>query len=338
MENDFFLNAQGVERRYGLQASEAESIRAGLIEVTRHMRTTLMKGAFSNVVREILDFGVCLHRVLDDGSTEMVAITEGIEPNGGSAMGWGSPLVAGLLAGGVALLVAFAVIETKVAEPMFRIPLFRIRAFSAGVFASLLASLSRGGLMFMLIIWLQGIWLPLHGYSFRATPLWAGIAMLPLTAGFLIAGPVSGVLSDRFGARPFASGGMVGTPVALPLLEVLPVDFPSWVFAVVLVGTGLPMASFRPPSRPGVTSSLSPALASSARPLYVVDTRSWVPGTSSTVTRTTSPVRHSTGPTAKRPSRIFGPCRSARIQTFLPSALETVRTISMSLIQPYYPA
>ena len=108
---------------------------------------------------------------------------------------------------GVGLLIAFCIIETKVDQPMFRLQLFKIRAFTSGVLASFLAALSRGGLMFMLIIWLQGIWLPLHGYAFSVTPLWAGIAMLPLTLGFLIAGPVSGILSDRYGARPFATGG-----------------------------------------------------------------------------------------------------------------------------------
>src|SRR6202030_2914503 len=107
--------------------------------------------------------------------------------------------------GGLAILVAFGIIETKVANPMFRLTLFRIRAFSAGNVASFLASLSRGGLMFMLIIWLQGIWLPLHGYSFSQTPLWAGIYMIPLTIGFLVSGPLIGVLADRYGARPFAT-------------------------------------------------------------------------------------------------------------------------------------
>ena len=108
-------------------------------------------------------------------------------------------------------MIAFCVIETRVAEPMFRLQLFKIRAFTPGVFASFLAAVGRGGLMFMLVIWLQGIWLPLHGYDFARTPLWAGIAMIPLTVGLLIAGPVSGILSDRYGARPFATGGMIGT-------------------------------------------------------------------------------------------------------------------------------
>ena len=113
-----------------------------------------------------------------------------------------------LLAGSITSLIAFAVIESRVAEPMFRLTLFRIRAFTFGTLSTFLAAVSRGGLMFMLIIWLQGIWLPLHGYSFTETPLWAGIYMLPLTIGLLIAGPTSGYLSDRFGARPFATGGL----------------------------------------------------------------------------------------------------------------------------------
>ena len=186
----------------------------------------------------------------------MVGITYGIEPYGHHVMGWTNPMVLGCLFLGVALLIAFCVIETKVPEPMFRLQLFKIRAFTSGVLASFLAALSRGGLMFMLIIWLQGIWLPLHGYAFSVTPLWAGIAMLPLTLGFLIAGPTSGILSDRFGARPFATGGMLGSAVCLALLEFLPVDFPYWVFAVVLFLTGLTMAAFGSPNRAGVMNSL----------------------------------------------------------------------------------
>jgi MFS family permease len=188
----------------------------------------------------------------------MVGITYGIEPYGGSSMGWTNPLVLIALALGVALLVSFAVIETQVAQPMFRLQLFRIRAFTAGIVASFLAALSRGGLMFILIIWLQGIWLPLHGYDFARTPLWAGLAMLPLTAGFLVAGPVSGILSDRFGARPFATGGMLGTAVAFVLMELVPTNFPYWVFAILLFFTGLTMASFGSPNRTGVMNSLPP--------------------------------------------------------------------------------
>jgi len=173
-------------------------------------------------------------------------------------MGWTNPVVLTCLLVGVALLVVFGIIETRVEQPMFRLQLFKIRAFSAGLFASLLAALSRGGLMFMLIIWLQGIWLPLHGYTFSRTPLWAGIAILPLTFGFLIAGPVAGILSDRIGARPFATGGMIGAGVGFGLLELLPVNFPYWLFAVLLFFTGLAMACFGSPNRAGVMNSLPP--------------------------------------------------------------------------------
>jgi MFS family permease len=141
---------------------------------------------------------------------------------------------------------------------MFRLPLFRIRAYTFGVLSSFLSAVARGGLMFMLIIWLQGIWLPEHGYSFADTPLWAGIYMLPLSAGFLLAGPLSGYLSDRFGARPFATGGMVGAALSFALLTLLPIDFPYPVFAAILLLNGLSMGAFASPNRAGVMNSLPP--------------------------------------------------------------------------------
>ncbi len=188
----------------------------------------------------------------------MVGITYGIQPHGHSTMGWTSPFVLGCLGAGVAFLVVFAVVETRVSDPMFRLALFKIRAFTAGSLSSLLAGIGRGGLMFMLIIWLQGIWLPSHGYSFSQTPLWAGIYMLPLTAGFLLAGPVSGYLSDRFGSRPFASGGMVIAAISFFLLELLPVDFSYWAFGLILLLNGLAMGAFAAPNRAGVMNSLPP--------------------------------------------------------------------------------
>ncbi|MEA2131765.1 MAG: hypothetical protein QOJ85_4656, partial [Solirubrobacteraceae bacterium] len=101
----------------------------------------------------------------------MVSVTYGIRPYGAHATGWGSPRVIALLAGAVVCMVAFVLVERRVAEPMFRLPLFRIRAFTFGTLSTFLAALARGGLMFMLIIWLQGIWLPQHGYDFTDTPL-----------------------------------------------------------------------------------------------------------------------------------------------------------------------
>jgi len=188
----------------------------------------------------------------------LVGITYGIEPYGGHTMGWTSPKVLAGLIGGVVLLGAFVVIERRVQRPMFNMALFRIRAFSAGNLATLLASIGRGGLMFILIIWLQGVWLPQHGYSFAVTPLWAGIYMLPLTVGFLIAGPLAGFFSDRFGARPFATGGMVLAALSFGLLEVLPVDFSYVYFALLLLLMGLAMGIFSSPNLAGIMNSLPP--------------------------------------------------------------------------------
>jgi MFS family permease len=163
-------------------------------------------------------------------------------------MGWANPMVVGLLVGGVALLAAFAVIETKITDPMFHIALFRIRAFTAGSIAGLLTAIARGGLQFMLIIWLQGIWLPLHGYAYSETPLWAGIYLLPLTSGFLIAGPTSGILSDRFGSRGIASAGMAVFGGSFIGLMLLPVDFPYWAFALLIAANGIGSGMFASPN------------------------------------------------------------------------------------------
>jgi len=186
----------------------------------------------------------------------LVGITYGIQPYGGHTMGWTSPKVLVCMGGGLVLLAIFAAIETRIDDPMFRLGLFRIRAFTAGNIATLLASLGRGGLMFMLIMWLQGIWLPLHGYSFSSTPLWAGIYMLPLTVGFLVAGPASGYLSDHFGARPFATGGMLVAALSFFLLELLPVNFDYVWFGGLLLLVGLGMGLFASPNQAGIMNSL----------------------------------------------------------------------------------
>ncbi|MGH3263202.1 MAG: MFS transporter, partial [Trebonia sp.] len=188
----------------------------------------------------------------------MIGITYGIQPYGGHTMGWTSPQVVVELAGGLLVLALFCLIETRVSAPMFRLELFRIRAFTAGNVASLLSAVGRGGLQFILIIWLQGIWLPQHGYSFVETPLWAGIYMFPLILGFLVAGPISGLLSDHFGARPFATGGMVIAAISFVLLEILPVDFAYIWFALILLVYGLGMGLFAAPNRAGIMNSLPP--------------------------------------------------------------------------------
>jgi MFS family permease len=174
-------------------------------------------------------------------------------------MGWTSPFVLSMLLGGLALLIAFCVIERHVEDPMFHLDLFRVRAFAAGNLAMLLAAMGRGGLQFILIIWLQGIWLPQHGYDFSQTPLWAGIYMTPIIAGFLIAGPASGWLSDRFGARPFATGGTLLAGLSFLLLIVLPVDFSYVWFALILLLNGIGMGLFAAPNNAAVMNSLPPS-------------------------------------------------------------------------------
>ena len=186
----------------------------------------------------------------------MIGITYGIQPYGHHTMGWTSPKVIAEIGGGLLVLLTFCVIETRVEQPMFHLDLFKVRAFSAGNLASLLSGIGRGGLQFVLIIWLQGIYLPRHGYSFADTPLWAGIYLLPLVAGMLFAGPIAGALSDRMGPRPFAASGMVLAAVSFLLLALLPVNFSYPVFALVIVLNGIGMGVFFSPNRASIMNSL----------------------------------------------------------------------------------
>ena len=186
----------------------------------------------------------------------LIAVTYAIQPYGGHTMGWTNPWVVAGLVGGVALLVAFGILETRVAEPMFQLSLFRLRAFTAGNLAGLATSIARGGLQFMLIIWLQGIWLPLHGYNYSDTPLWAGIFLLPLTAGFLVSGPAAGYLSDRFGSRGIATAGMAVFGGSFIGLMLLPVDFPYWAFAVLIAANGIGSGMFAAPNSSSIMSSV----------------------------------------------------------------------------------
>jgi MFS family permease len=188
----------------------------------------------------------------------LIGLTYGLMPYGSSSMGWTNPWVVAALAGGIVLLVLFAVIEVRTSDPMFRLELFKIRAFAAGNVSGFLASVARGGLQFMLIIWLQGIWLPIHGYSFADTPLWAGIYMLPMMIGFLVAGPLSGYLSDRYGARPFSTGGMVLAAVTFLGLTFLPADFTYLPFAILLFLNGAGMGLFSSPNTSSIMSAVPP--------------------------------------------------------------------------------
>ncbi|WP_432839595.1 MFS transporter [Dactylosporangium sp. CA-092794] len=186
----------------------------------------------------------------------LAAITYGIQPYGGHTEGWTNPMVVGGIAGGGLLLVAFCVIESRVAQPMFDLRLFTIQAFWTGNLAALLNAVARGGLQFMLIIWLQGIWLPLHGYDFAETPLWAGIYLVPLTLGFIAAGPVSGYLSDRYGAKLLATGGLSLMALTFVGLLLLPVDFSYPLFAVLLVANGVGSGLFSAPNTTAVMNAV----------------------------------------------------------------------------------
>ncbi|MET7400168.1 MFS transporter [Dactylosporangium sp. NPDC005572] len=189
----------------------------------------------------------------------LASVTYGIQPYRGRTEGWTNPLVAGGLVVGAGLLAAFCVIETRVRDPMFNLRLFRVQAFWAGNLATLFNAIARGGLQFMLIIWLQGIWLPLHGYDFAETPLWAGIYLLPLTLGFVVAGPLSGHLSDRYGARLFATGGLLVMAASFVGLLLLPVNFAYPGFALLLAVNGIGSGLFSAPNTTAVMNSVPAA-------------------------------------------------------------------------------
>ena len=215
--------------------------------------------------RSLHDTGVRRHAKIDwwgnatfaVGLTAVLAaITYGIQPYGGHTQGWTNPWVLLGLIGGAAVLIAFGIIESKVAEPMFPLGLFKNLGFTTGNAANLLASVARGGLQFMLIIWLQGIWLPLHHYSYESTPLWAGIYLVPMTIGFLAAGPLAGYLSDKFGPRPFAAGGLLVMAASFLGLLMLPGDFNYVVFATLIFINGLGGGLFAAPNTSLIMSSV----------------------------------------------------------------------------------
>lgn len=186
----------------------------------------------------------------------LTGITYGIQPYGDSSTGWMNPWVLAGIIGGILALALFIVVEMRVKSPMFDLRLFRLRAFTFGNIAGLVASIGRGGMQFMLIIWLQGIWLPLHGYSYESTPFWAGIYLLPLTVGFLVAGPISGGLSDRLGSRVLATVGLLVVAASFIGLLVIPVDFPYWLFAVITFFNGVGSGMFAAPNRTAIMNAV----------------------------------------------------------------------------------
>ncbi len=224
-------------------------------------------------MRSLHEVGVCTPGRMDWAGTItfgvgltvlLIGITYGIQPYGQNSTGWTNPMVWAAISAGVALLVAFILIELRVEQPMVDVRLFRSSAFGMGNLAGLMSSVGRGGLQFMLIIWLQGIWLPLHGYSFESTPFWAGIYMLPLTVGFLIAGPIAGSLADRIGSRPFTVGGMVLMACSFIALVLIPVNFDYRLFALLIFLNGLGGGIFTAPNTAAIMSSVPAAQRGSA--------------------------------------------------------------------------
>ncbi len=188
----------------------------------------------------------------------LIALTYGVQPYAGNPVGWSNPIAEFGLAIGIMLMIAFVYVETKELHPMFALELFRIRTFSAGNLSLLLAGIARGGLQFMLVIWLQGIWLPLHGINFENTPLQAAISLIPLILGFLVAGPLSGYLSDKYGARMFTTVGMAINTIGFLALASLPVNFNYTAFAVVIFMMGFGQGMFASPNTASIMSSVPP--------------------------------------------------------------------------------
>ncbi|MEM3676291.1 MAG: MFS transporter, partial [Thermoplasmataceae archaeon] len=188
----------------------------------------------------------------------LLGITYGLMPYQSDSTGWGNPWVKISILTGVALLIAFVFIERVVDQPMFKMHLFKSRAFSTGSFAGFLQSMGMGGVMFMVIILLQGIWLPLHGYSYSSVPFWAGIYTIPMMLGFVAFGPISGALSDRLGARFLSTLGMVVGAVAFILLSLFSYNFAYPLFGLTLFVMGSGMGLFAAPNIAAVMNSVPP--------------------------------------------------------------------------------
>ncbi len=189
----------------------------------------------------------------------LIGITYALVPYGTDAMGWGSPLVIACMTTGLLLLLAFPIIETRVEDPMFDMALFKNRSFAFGNAAGFLSAIARGGVMIILIMLLQGIWLPLHGYSFESTPFWAGVYMLPLTIGFVIMGPVSGLISDTYGPRWISTAGMLLVALSFVLLALMPYDFDFIPFAIALFIMGVGNGMFASPNSAAIMNSVPPS-------------------------------------------------------------------------------
>ncbi len=186
----------------------------------------------------------------------LVGVTYALIPYGTSNMGWNNPWVQTSMISGLISLVLFIFVETRVEAPMFRLDLFKYRSFAFANLASLLISLAQAGMMFMIILLLQGIWLPLHGYSYSSTPFWAGIYMIPLTLGIIVLGPISGILSDKYGPRGIATTGTILAALAFLILAMLPYNFTVGPFALALFLMGGGIGMFMAPNQAAIMNSV----------------------------------------------------------------------------------
>ncbi len=179
-------------------------------------------------------------------------------PYGNSQMGWGNPWVIVSFVLGVIFMIAFVYVEGKVKYPLFKLSLFRNRPFAYGNISLLLSSLGRGAVMFLVMIWLQGIYLPLHGYSYSETPFWAGIYLLPMMLGTVILGPISGILTDKYGARALSTIGMIIMGISLFILTLLPYNFNLLEFELIMFLNGVGGGLFASPNTTAIMNALPP--------------------------------------------------------------------------------
>lgn len=156
-----------------------------------------------------------------------------------------------LLSGGVALLLAFYVIETRTKDPMLNLSLFSIRLFTAGNIAILLNALARGCISLVMTFYLQG---PTMGLD----PLKAGFFLIPISVSMAAAAPISGWLSDKHGARVLSTLGLITSGIGTLLLTTLSrtVTFEELLPPLVLLGAG--MGLFASPNRASIMNSVLP--------------------------------------------------------------------------------
>ncbi len=188
----------------------------------------------------------------------LIGMTYGLLPYGTSTVGWSNPFVIGSVIVGIVLLFAFVFVETRARDPLFNLKLFKIRQFTVGSVAQFVVSITYGGLQLIFIIWLQGVWLPLHGYTFEQTPLWSAIYLIPLLVGYMIFGVTSGALTHRLSPRAVTTGAMLVLTGAFLVLQTFPANFNYTPFAVVLFVIGACFGTFSAPNTTSIMNSLPP--------------------------------------------------------------------------------